>query len=270
MLSRGNLPIGWSLVVDSIGDKIYFANYNGGSIGRVDLDGNNYDPNFISGYGVGLASIALRRATDQLYFTHTDGSIRRIAKDGLGGDATILTGPVGTWGLGICEGGVNLPPELVSFTTSTVDGLYGPGDMITITATYDEILDINSSITIVLDNGVILVLDSVSGNTISGTYTVGAIGSGQSTLDLTVVAINLEVVADTDGVLQTGSPIPVTPNNLGDTKDIVIDVDGPTVTLSAASSLDENTAASTSVTATLSSTFASDVQLILDLVEQLL
>ena len=80
----------------------------------------------------------------------------------------------------------DVPPQLVSFTSSATDGTFCPGSTITITATYNEAIVAGSTMTVELDTGVSVVLNSISGNEISGTYTVGATGSGQNSTDLTV------------------------------------------------------------------------------------
>ncbi|HLC49746.1 MAG TPA: carboxypeptidase-like regulatory domain-containing protein, partial [Candidatus Andersenbacteria bacterium] len=120
------------------------------------------------------------------------------------------------------------PPELVSFTSSTIDGTYGPGDTINITATYNEALDDPSTITVTLDNGVILELNSISGSTIYGTYTVGSFGSGEDTSDLTITSISSESVRDVDGgSIQTESSLPDAADNIAATSALVINTIAP-------------------------------------------
>ena len=79
----------------------------------------------------------------------------------------------------------------------------------------------------VLDNGQSVVLAAVSGSTLTGTYTVGATGSAQDSADLTVGSISSASVFDLAGNQQTGTTVPAAPNNLGDTRDIVIDTTPP-------------------------------------------
>lgn len=115
-------------------------------------------------------------------------------------------------------------PVLTSFTSTTADGTYGAGTSINIRATYDENIAAGSTMTVGLDTGVNVVLNSVSGSTLSGTYTVGAEGSGQNSADLNVSSIVSESVTDTltPSTTRTNSTIPASPNNLWDTSTIVV------------------------------------------------
>ena len=124
-------------------------------------------------------------------------------------------------------GGDTAAPILQSFSSSSADGSYGPGASISITATFDEALRGDSTLTVVLDNGQSVVLAAVSGSTLTGTYTVGATGSAQDSADLTVGSISSASVFDLAGNEQTGTTVPAAPNNLGDTRDIVIDTTAP-------------------------------------------
>ena len=121
------------------------------------------------------------------------------------------------------------PPTLLSFTSTTANGTYGPGAAISITATYDENLAIGSSLDVLLDNGVTVTLNTLAGATLSGTYNIGATGSGQDSLDLTVNSILSESVDDLFANTQSSSAVPSAPNNLGDSSNIVIDVTAPTL-----------------------------------------
>ena len=125
-------------------------------------------------------------------------------------------------------GGDTAAPILQSFSSTSADGSYGPGASISITATFDEALRGDSTLTVVLDNGQSVVLAAVSGSTLTGTYTVGATGSAQDSADLTVGSISSASVFDLAGNEQTGTTVPAAPNNLGDTRDIVVDTLAPT------------------------------------------
>ncbi len=119
-------------------------------------------------------------------------------------------------------------PTLQSITSTTADANYGPGDAINITATYSEALAAGSTITVDLNNTVTgVVLSSVAGNAVSGTYTVGATGSGQSIADLTVSALSSENIIDDAGNVRSTSSVPGSPNNLGDSSNIVVDTTAP-------------------------------------------
>jgi len=127
----------------------------------------------------------------------------------------------------------NPAPVLQSFTSTTVDDTYGPTSTVNVTATYDENLGAGSEMTVVLDNGVSVTLDTVDSATLAGTYTVGATGSGEDTTDLTVASITTESVFDTTLIAeQTESSVPVAPNNIADVSEIIIDVTAPQGTVS--------------------------------------
>jgi hypothetical protein len=124
-------------------------------------------------------------------------------------------------------------PTLVSFTSTKANGTYGPGTAINITATYDENIAGGSVLNVTLNTGSVIILDSISGMTISGTYTVGATSTGQNTTDLTVsnIVAPSEDVDDLAGNTQAGSAVPLAPNNIADTKNIEIDTTAPAVVI---------------------------------------
>ena len=122
-------------------------------------------------------------------------------------------------------GGDTLAPVLQSFSSSTANGAYGPGAVINITATFDEALRADSTMTVQLDNGRTVVLSVVVGAVLSGSYTVGATGSGEDSGDLTVASITSALVYDAAGNEQTGTTLPA--SNVGDTSDIAIDTTVP-------------------------------------------
>ncbi|MBD3359984.1 MAG: hypothetical protein GF365_04750 [Candidatus Buchananbacteria bacterium] len=87
-------------------------------------------------------------------------------------------------------------PILLSFTSTTADGTYGPGSGINITANYSENIS-SGSITVDLNNTVTgQTLSTITTNTISGTYTVGATGSGEDVTGLDVSAITSQSASD--------------------------------------------------------------------------
>lgn len=116
--------------------------------------------------------------------------------------------------------------QLNSFTSSTADGTYGPTQNINITATYDENLGVGSSISVALDTGVSVNLNSiVAGSSLTGTYTIGATGSGQNSSDLTVSSINGQSVFDVAGNIQSGTSLPGV--NVANGSNIIIDTVAP-------------------------------------------
>ncbi len=123
-------------------------------------------------------------------------------------------------------------PVLQSFTTDSTSGRYGPGAVITITATYDETINASSTMQVTLNNsGSVSLSGVVATATLTGTYTVPSTGAGGGTGDLTVSMINSESVTDlaTSPNTRTNSLVPSGLNNIGGAKDIVVDTTGPTV-----------------------------------------
>jgi len=102
-------------------------------------------------------------------------------------------------------------PVLSSFSTTNSAGVYGPGEGIVIEAQYHEQIS-DGSITVNLNNGATVTLNTVSGDKISGTYTIGATGSGQDTADLEVSSIASESASDTSTPAneRTNSAVPGT------------------------------------------------------------
>ena len=64
-------------------------------------------------------------------------------------------------------------PILVSFTSSSTDGTYNTSQTININANFAKNLGASSTMTVVLNTGASVTLNTVSGSTLSGTYTVG-------------------------------------------------------------------------------------------------
>jgi hypothetical protein len=116
---------------------------------------------------------------------------------------------------------------LNSFSSDTEDNIYGPDSTINLTATYSKDL-ISGELTVTLDTGATVTLDTIIDNTISGTYTVGATGSGENSTDLTVTAITAETVQDSLGTTPT-SAVPAT--NINTASAIVVDTTAPTFTI---------------------------------------
>ncbi|MDO8529258.1 MAG: Ig-like domain-containing protein [bacterium] len=90
-------------------------------------------------------------------------------------------------------------PTLQSFTSTTANGTYGPSSNINVTANYDENIAGGSTITVVLNNGANVTLNTVSGTTIYGTYSVGITGSGEDRTNLKVSSITVQNVSDAAG-----------------------------------------------------------------------
>ncbi len=117
-----------------------------------------------------------------------------------------------------------VPPQLVSFTSTTANAVYANGSTINITATFNEALAVASTMTVSLNTGATVVLNSVSGMSLSGTYTVTP---GQNTSDLTVSSIVSHLVKDADDNTTATYLVPASPNNIADTSNIIVDTTPP-------------------------------------------
>ena len=119
-------------------------------------------------------------------------------------------------------------PFVVSFTSTTADGSYGDSDSINITATLSEDVQAGDNITVTLDTGDTVVLTAAAaGNTLVGTYTVGA---GDTSADLDVSSFVIGTVTDNTGNPMTDTTVPAG-NNLADNSDIVVDGNVPSVSV---------------------------------------
>jgi phosphodiesterase/alkaline phosphatase D-like protein len=117
-------------------------------------------------------------------------------------------------------------PVLQSLTSTTSDDTYGPGDSINVTATYNQTLATNSSITVTLNTGAQIILNTISDDTkLTGTYTVGATGSNQNTNALSVSTIALQNVCNANTNCLTGTTIPG--ENIQTHSTIIVDTTAP-------------------------------------------
>jgi len=202
------------------GDKswLYFSNIDDSAIGRINVDGTSLDSTFISTTNAPRA-VRHHLKSDRIFWTFTNGQIQSAAVDGSGSvqNEFILANAGSAWGFDICESG----PQLLGFSSTTADGTYVVGDIINITATYDANLLSSSTLTITLSNGVQVVLDQVSGSSISGSYQVGSAGSGEDSADLTISSIDSQDVLNEFGFSQTSASLPSS-SNLGDSANIEI------------------------------------------------
>jgi len=154
------------------------------------------------------------------------------------------------------------PPVLSSFTSTTAGGSYKAGASINITATYNEALASTSTLTVSLNSGKTgLVLNTVSGSTITGIYTVGA---NETSAALTVLSITSQNAKDIALNALITTTLPTT--NIATASAIIIDTTAPAQTFSSLA-FSADTGASTTdfitktavqtITATLSAALAS-------------
>jgi len=108
-----------------------------------------------------------------------------------------------------------LAPHLLSFTSSSTNGTYTTGQSISIKANFNKPLSSTSTMTVVLNSGASVTLNTVSGSTLSGTYVVG---SGDFSADLSVSSISSAFVGDTRTPIDTSTHyvVPLSPELTGD------------------------------------------------------
>ena len=78
------------------------------------------------------------------------------------------------------------------------------------TATYDDVPNVGSTLTVALNNGESLVMSNIVGSTITGTYTVGATDSGQDVTGLDVASITSQSVSDGFSNTNSSTGLPAT------------------------------------------------------------
>jgi YVTN family beta-propeller protein len=119
-------------------------------------------------------------------------------------------------------------PVLTSFSSSTTNGNYNAAGTVNITANFGVNLGTGSTMTVTLNTGASVVLSTISTNTLSGTYTVGA--GDTAVPDLAVTAITSALVKDS-GTTNTNTSYSVPPppeltgfanGNISDTSNISI------------------------------------------------
>ena len=129
-------------------------------------------------------------------------------------------------------------PTVSSFSTTTTDGSYKTGASIPITATISESIRSGDSITVTLNTSSTVTLIAPSnGTTMTGSYAVQA---GDTSSDLTVSSFTIRGVQDLAGNPMTSTTIPSGANNIGGSKNILIDTTAPTFSSSSSFSAAEN------------------------------
>ena len=137
----------------------------------------------------------------------------------------------------------NTTPTVTSVTSPTADGSYKAGDLIAVTVTFSEIVNVTGTPTLLLETGVTdQIVNYASGtgtNTLTFNYTVQA-GDTSSDLDYVAtdsLALNGGTIKDSannDAALDLATP--GTSGSLGYFKAIVIDTTAPTVDIFTATS----------------------------------
>ncbi|MDH4262559.1 MAG: hypothetical protein OEV78_05870 [Spirochaetia bacterium] len=124
-------------------------------------------------------------------------------------------------------------PTITSFSSTTLSGSYGAGSVINVTVNFSEPVTLTGgTLNLTLNNGVSTVVSIAAiaaATTASATYTVGILGSGQTSAALDVTAVALSAGTLQDAALNNANlAMPAT--TLSPTKTIVIDTTAPTIT----------------------------------------
>lgn len=202
------------------GEKLYVANTNEASISVVDVEANSvldtitvannprdmvlvgnklYVPNG------GSASLSVIDTTTDAVVDTISFSDDPIYAVGVGKKLYVISSAANSVFVVDTETVPSMLPNLVSFSSSTSDGLYGVEDSIEITANFGETLQAGSTMTVSLNTGASVVLDEVSGATLSGTYVVGG---GESSPDLSISSITAASVTDMSANNRTSYALP--------------------------------------------------------------
>lgn len=101
-------------------------------------------------------------------------------------------------------------PVIESVSTTTVSGTYSVGTIIPVTASVvgvDSSIRIGSHVSALLNNGVSVVLTAAnsSSNNLAGSYTVGALGSGEDISQLKVDSFSDVILTENDGTIYTNA-----------------------------------------------------------------
>ena len=123
------------------------------------------------------------------------------------------------------------PPVVSGFSASTPNGSYTVGASIALVATMSETVKAGSAVTVLLNTGATVeLIASVDGTELTGTYTVEV---GHAAADLSITSYTLGgastgaiVPVDSAGNAAVSIDLPFN-NNLGNSKDIVIDTTAP-------------------------------------------
>ena len=127
-------------------------------------------------------------------------------------------------------------PEIILISFTSPDGTYNIGDVITIQATFDDVVSVSGAPALELETGIsdaFAVYSSGSGqSTLNFTYVVGP---GESTLDLDVNNINSFLLENSSVLDENGNdanvliPEPGTEGSLSSARQIIVDGIRPTV-----------------------------------------
>jgi YVTN family beta-propeller protein len=246
------IPVGSNpTYISSVGNKLYVNNYSDATVSVIDADTNTV----IATIPVGLSTYFTTASGHKVYTNNSgssDVSVIDTATDSVIATIPVGSGPAYSSAVNnkvyVSNGGSNsvsvidtatdsvlnlCSPNLLSLTSTASNTTYTSiSSPLNITANFDKSIGVGSKMHITLNTGRTVDLTTISGSTLSGTYTVQ---SGDYTPDLSVTSIatssTYTFVSDTDGTPNSNSSYFVpsspdltgdTPRNLGDLKNIVI------------------------------------------------
>jgi YVTN family beta-propeller protein len=233
----------------SVGTKLYAGNAGTGSIKVIDTNTNTVTATIAVGGNTSYTGTRLAIVDDKIFAVNVDDDTVSVIDTNTDTvidtidagdqpfymsvvDNKVYVSNLGSDNITVIDAN-KLPsqlPNLTSFSSTTASGTYGPADTINITANFGKTLLSGSTMTVLLNTGASVTLNSVSGTTLVGTYTVA---SGDRTPDLSVVSVTSASVSDTSGHTRTSYSIPFSigsfigenskiARNIGDSKNIVV------------------------------------------------
>jgi len=177
-ITVGNGPSGLVLV----GKKIYVTNTDDGTVSVIDTTNNTVTKTL----SVGEKPSAIVALGTSVFVTNS--GVDTVSMIDTTTDVVKQTIKVGTSPISMTVSGTKVyvqnkdskdisiiytgTPLLKSFSTDTPDGTYRDGAIMNIVASFDQKLASGSTMTLLLNNGVELVLDSINDQQLSANYTV--------------------------------------------------------------------------------------------------
>jgi len=146
----------------------------------------------------------------------------------------------------------NAPPKVKSITSSTANGLYGSGDDINISVTFNKPVTLaGGALNVTLDTGAVVPISATSypAATLTGTYTVA---SGEQSLDLNATLIALDTGATLVSEKGKAAVLAMPSTTLAMTKSIMVDGVFPVVTFTSTPDINDANSIDYTVTGTCS------------------
>lgn len=146
--------------------------------------------------------------------TARDGALNNL-------DTTLPATNIGVGSNLVIDG---LVPTITSITSSTANGSYKAGDIITIQVNFSESITLVGTMGVNLNTGGVCVISPFTGATTSGSYTILA---GHNNADLSVTSIVVNTTARDSALNNLNTTVPIT--NIDTGSNLVIDTTAPTI-----------------------------------------